>query len=432
MSLVQASTVFQDVRVFDARTGTVGEPTQVLVRDGLVEMLVPSGGRVVPADGATVIDSSGRVLIPGLIDAHWHAAFAAVPLGVASSADLGYLQIVAGAAATDTLMRGFTTVRDAGGPSFGLKKAIDDGVILGPRIFPSGAMISQTGGHGDFRSPHEVPRGRLGRLSYAELVGAVCIADGVDAVLQGAREQLMLGASQLKMMAGGGVASFHDPLDVTQYTQAELRAGVDVAESWGTYVLVHAYTPQAVRRAIAAGVKCIDHGQLLDDETVALMAEKDIWWSLQPFLDDEDAVPMTGPNRVKQLQVSAGTDTAYELGKKHGVRIAWGTDTLFDPSLAARQGQQLAKMTRWFTPAEVLTMATATNAELLAMSGPRSPYRGALGVVEAGAMADLILVDGNPVEDITLLARPETAFPVIMKAGQTVKNTLTSPTRRSP
>ena len=425
MSSVQASTVFQDVRVFDTRTGKVGEPTQVMVRDGLVEMLVPSAEHVVPADGATVIDGGGRVLIPGLIDAHWHAAFAAVPLGVASSADLGYLQIVAGAAATDTLMRGFTTVRDAGGPSFGLKKAIDDGVILGPRIFPSGAMISQTGGHGDFRSPHEVPRGRLGRLSYAELVGAVCIADGVDAVLQGAREQLMLGASQLKMMAGGGVASFHDPLDVTQYTQAELRAGVDVAESWGTYVLVHAYTPQAVQRAIAAGVKCIDHGQLLDDETVALMAEKDIWWSLQPFLDDEDAVPMTGPNRVKQLQVSAGTDTAYELGRKHGVRIAWGTDTLFDPRLAARQGQQLAKMTRWFTPAEVLTMATATNADLLAMSGPRNPYRGALGVVEAGAMADLILVDGNPVEDITLLARPETAFPVIMKAGQTVKNTLT-------
>lgn len=329
-------------------------------------------------------------------------------------------------------MRGFTTVRDAGGPSFGLKKAIDDGVILGPRVFPSGAMISQTGGHGDFRSPHEVPRGRLGRLSYAELVGAVCIADGADAVLQGAREQLMLGASQLKMMAGGGVASFHDPLDVTQYTQAELRAGVDVAESWGTYVLVHAYTAQAVQRAIAAGVKCIDHGQLLDDETVALMAEKDIWWSLQPFLDDEDAVPMTGPNRVKQLQVSAGTDTAYELGRKHGVRIAWGTDTLFDPRLAARQGQQPAKMTRWFTPAEVLTMATATNADLLALSGPRNPYRGTLGVVEAGAMADLILVDGNPVEDITLLARPETAFPVIMKAGQTVKNTLTSPTRRSP
>jgi imidazolonepropionase-like amidohydrolase len=187
-------------------------------------------------------------------------------------------------------------------------------------------------------------------LAHAELTGAICVADGVDAVLQGAREQLMLGASQLKLMASGGVASSYEPLDVTQYTQAELRAAVDAAENWGTYVMVHAYTPRAVR-------------------------------------------------------------------------LAWGTDTLFDPGLAAKQGKQFAKMTQWFTPAQVLTMATATNAELLSLSGPRNPYPGALGVIEEGALADLVLVDGNPLEDISLVARPETAFAVIMKQGQIVKQT---------
>lgn len=237
----------------------------------------------------------------------------------------------------------------------------------------------------------------------------------------------MKGASQLKVMAGGGVASPSDPLDVTQYTEAELRAAVDAAEDWGTYVTVHAYTPRAVQRCVRAGVRCVEHGQLLDDATVALMAEQGVWWSLQAFLDDEDAIPMSGPAREKQLEMSAGTDTAFALARKHGVQVAWGTDTLFSPDLAAKQGKQLAKLTRWLTPAEVLTMATATNAELLAMSGPRNPYPGPLGVVEEGAIADLILVDGDPLEDISLLARPHAAFVVITKDGVMVKDGLARP-----
>lgn len=282
-------------------------------------------------------------------------------------------------------------------------------------------MISQTGGHGDFRTLHDLPRGRLGPLAHGELTGAVCIADGVDEVLRGAREQLMRGASQLKLMAGGGVASSFDPLDVTQYTPDELRAAVDAAENWGTYVMVHAYTPRAVQMAIAAGVRCIEHGQLLDDRTAELMAEQGIWWSLQPFLDDEDIPPVPPTSQGKLRQMTAGTDTAYELARKHGVRVAWGTDTLFDPGLTVKQGKQLAKLTRWFTPAQILTMATATNAELLALSGPRNPYPGALGVIEEGALADLILVDGNPLDDINLVAQPATAFVVIMKNGEIVK-----------
>ncbi|MET9311769.1 amidohydrolase family protein [Kribbella sp. NPDC003505] len=411
--------VFREVRVVDVRNGRVGDPTQVVVRAGIIESI--GAAEEVPA-GARVIAGEGRTLIPGLIDAHWHSLFAAAPLALAMTGDVGFLHILAATTARDTVLRGFTTVRDAGGPAFGLKQAIDSGLVPGPRIFPSGAMISQTGGHGDFRSRHEIPRGRAGQLSHAELVGAVRIADGVDAVFEAAREQLMLGASQLKLMAGGGVASAYDPLDVTQYTEAELRAAVDAAENWGTYVMVHAYTPRAVQQAIRAGVKCIEHGQLLDDDTVELMAENDVWWSLQPFLDDEDAIAVPPHSQAKFEQMVVGTETAYELARKHDVRVAWGTDTLFEPALAAKQGKQLAKLTRWFSPAEVLAMATVTNAELLALSGARNPYPGVLGVVEEGALADLILVNGNPLDDIQLLAAPETAFALIMKQGHVVSD----------
>jgi imidazolonepropionase-like amidohydrolase len=364
--------------------------------------------------------------MPGLIDAHWHSIFASISMADALTADPAYVQLMAGRAASETLLRGFTTVRDVGGPAFGLKRAIDAGVVPGPRIFPSGAFISQSGGHGDFRARHEVPRGVLGHLSYGELSGSGVIADGVAEVQRASREQLMLGATQLKLMAGGGASSPYDPLDVTQYSEAELRAAVDAAEDWGTYVTVHAYTPRAVRRSIRAGVRCIEHGHLLDEATLEFMAGEGTWLSMQPFLDDEDANPTTGETRRQQLQLFAGTDRVYEWARKHEVRIAWGTDTLFAPELAHSQGRQLAKMRRWFSAAETLTMATATNAELLAMSGPRNPYPGVLGVIEDGALADLLLVDGDPIEDISLLSRPETSIRVIMKDGVIVKNTLGS------
>ena len=235
----------------------------------------------------------------------------------------------------------------------------------------------------------------------------------------------MLGASHIKLMAGGGVASSYDPLDVTQYSVPELRAAVEAAENWGTYVTVHAYTPRAVRQSIEAGVKCIDHGQLLDEPTAKLMAEKGIWWSLQPFVDDGTSAFAEGsPNRLKQLEMMSGTETAYALAKKFGIKTAWGTDTLFDAAVAATQGAQLTKMTRWYTPAEVLKMATADNAALLALSGPRSPYPGKLGVVEAGALADLLLVDGDPLANIRLIEDPARNFVVIVKDGKIVKNTV--------
>ena len=243
------------------------------------------------------------------------------------------------------------------------------------------------------------------------------------------REQLALGASQIKLTAGGGVSS-PGPMGITAFSDAELRAAVEAARNWGTYVNVHAYSTASVQQAIAAGVPVIDHGHLIDDATAKLMAAKGIWWSLQPFLDDEDRIPQPdAARRAEGDEVIAGTDRAYALAKKYGIKTAFGTDILFDARMAKRHGAQLAKMVRWYTPAQALKMATGDNGQLLALSGMRNPYPGKLGVVEAGALADLLLVDGNPVENIKLLENPEKNLLVIMKDGKVYKNLVGQPAR---
>jgi imidazolonepropionase-like amidohydrolase len=356
---------------------------------------------------------------------HWHTIMVRPTPTQLLTADIGYLNLVAGAEATDTLMRGFTTVRDMGGPAFGLKRAIDEGTVAGPRIFPSGAVITVTGGHGDFRQPFEVPRTLGAPQSRGEQVGAAMIADSPDEVRVRVREQLMLGASQIKLTAGGGVASPHSPLDVSTFTEPELRAAVEAAENWGTYVTVHAYTPASIQRAIAAGVKCIEHGHLMDEPTARLIAEKGVWLSTQVFPDEmADAFPPGSSERAKALEVFAGTDKTLALAKKYKIKTAFGTDVLFSHRLAQRQGELLTKWVRWYTPAETLAMATGTNAELLALSGPRNPYPGKLGVVEEGAFADLLLVDGDPIANINLLEDPAKNLLVIMKDGKVFKNTV--------
>lgn len=416
--------LFENVRVFDGRAERLTPARNVLVVGNRIQAV--SATTIVPDAGLAVrrIDGAGRTLMPGLIDAHWHALLVAPDLMTAMTADAGLLNFLAADVARQTLMQGFTSVRDVGGPSFGLKRAIDLGLVPGPRIFPSGAMISQTGGHGDFRLPHEVPRPTADGLNHAERMGAAMIADGADAVRVRAREQLMLGASQLKLMAGGGVSSLYDPLDATQYTVAEIRAAVEAAENWGTYVTVHAYTARAVRQAIEAGVRCVEHGQLIDEDTARLMAERGVWWSLQPFLDDEDSNPKQGEARRKQLMVAQGTDRAFTLARRLGIKVAFGTDILFNPGGVPRHNAQLVKLSRWFSPAQVLAIATGGNGELLALSGERSTYRGALGVIAPDALADLILVDGDPLEDLALIADPVRNFLVIVKDGVVVKDAL--------
>jgi imidazolonepropionase-like amidohydrolase len=421
----QRAILIENVHVFDGKSSQRGrEPSNVLVVDNAVAAV--SRQPLTWPEGAelTRIDGGGRTLMPGLIDAHWHSMLVGQGMVDAMTSEVGYVNLRAAKVAEATLLRGFTSVRDMGGASLGLRRAIEEGQFPGPRIFPSGAMISQTGGHGDFRLPHEVPRGTNQPLSHGELTRNAAIADGVDEVLRRTREQLMLGATQVKLMAGGGVASVYDPLDVTQYTPAEMRAAVEAAGNWGTYVTVHAYTTRAVRMAIEAGVKCIEHGQLVDEETVKLMASRGVWWSLQPFLANELSNEFTGQNRVKQMMVAAGTDRAYELARKHRVKVAFGSDILFTGDTGAKQNAVLASLQRWYSPGEVLQIATGNNGALLALSGERNPYRRPLGVVEEGAMADLLLVDGDPTEDLSLIADPERNFVLIVKDGRIHKNTL--------
>jgi len=417
------TTLFQNVRIFDGKSGSLSAPSSVLIKGNVFERI--STAPIDAEPGTTVIAGGGRTLMPGLIDAHWHAMLIRPNPAQAIVGDVGYNNIAASVEATDTLMRGFTTVRDVGGPVFGLKTAIDTGLIVGPRIYPSGAFITVTSGHGDFRQLSELPRTIGGMLSRMEQIGGSMVADSPDEVRVRVREQLMQGASQIKLTAGGGVSSPFSPIDVSTFTKAELRAAVEAAENWGTYVTVHAFTPAAIQRAIAAGVKCIEHGFLMDETTAKLIAEKGVWLSLQPLPEAlRQGFPVGSVQRAKADEVWPGIAATYELAKKYKIKTAWGTDVLFSQALAQQQGAILASLVRWYSAAESLAMATGTNAELLALSGKRNPYPGKLGVVEQGALADLLLVDGNPLENINLIAAPAKNFKVIMKDGRVYKNTL--------
>ncbi|SHF61696.1 metal-dependent hydrolase family protein [Devosia limi] len=412
--------LYEDVRIFDGRDDTLSLASNVLVRGNVIDTISVDP---IEADGAEIIDGAGRTLMPGLIDAHWHTMLVGTTPDDGLNDDLGYSTIIAVNEAEAALMRGFTTVRDMGGAAFSLKRAIDEGRVVGPRIYPSGAIITVTSGHGDFRSLTELPR-EIGHLSRMEELGMAMVADSPDEVRMRAREQLMLGAVQIKLTAGGGVASPHSPLDVSTFTLEELHAAVEAAENWGTYVAVHAYTPAAIQRSVEAGVKVIEHGHLMDAETAKMMAEKGIWLSTQPFdASFEKGIALPEANLQRLREVITGTDRLYGFVKEFGIKTAFGTDILFSSQMAQTQGFMLTLLQRWFTPAEILKMATATNGELLQLTGPRNPYPGTIGVIEKGAFADLLLVDGNPLENLDLVADPNN-FVVIMKDGNIYKNTL--------
>jgi len=416
-------TLITNVNVFDGVNEKLIRNANVVVTGNLItavstEPLAVAGGRV--------INGGGRTLIPGLIDAHWHTMFNSSPVSNTLGSSFGYLNILAADSSRKTLLRGFTTVRDVGGNSFGVKRAIDEGLIVGTRIYPSGPYISQTAGHGDFRGPNDVPVNPGAALDYQQRVGNTLIANGVPEVILRTREALRMGASQIKGMGGGGVSSLYDPLDVTEYTFEEAKAMVDTAKTWNTYVAVHINTKEAIKRWVEAGAKSMDHGFFIDDETAKLMAEKDVWWSMQPMdAEGEDAFVFESPiSTAKYKDLVSKLDGAVAATKKYKVKTAFGTDLLFDAKLAAKQGKFLAKLKKWYTPYEALKMATSGNAELLKLSGPRDPYPGKLGVIEKGAYADLLLVDGNPLQNLDLVADADKNFVLIMKDGKIYKNTL--------
>jgi imidazolonepropionase-like amidohydrolase len=403
-----------NARVFDGRDLRAESALTLRIVDGRIAAIGPEP----PPAGATVIDAGGRLVLPGFIDAHVHPS---IPLGFTAlrDADPNYVANRAATEARAMLLRGFTTIRDMGGPSFGLKQAIDEGVVEGPRIFPSGAMISQTSGHGDFRGRDALAQGR-GERDVMEQRGYGAIADGEAMVLTAVREQLRQGAAQIKVAAGGGLSSMYDPIDSVQYLDAELRAAVSAAADWGTYVAVHAYTPVAIRRSIEAGVRSIEHAHLIDEPTMKLIAERGVFLSPQAYVFG-GAFPMTG----KAAPIGAGLDRMMQLARRHGVKIAFGTDVFGAPRVYGWESLEFGARLRWFTPLEILRQATSINGELLALSGPRNPYVGGkLGVLEPGAWADLVIVDGNPLADIRVLEDPQKNLRVILKGGRPVKNTL--------
>ncbi|WP_276388316.1 metal-dependent hydrolase family protein [Eudoraea chungangensis] len=415
------------VDVFDGVNEKLMEDVDVLIQGNLIVNV--SKGIEAPKN-TLVIDGTAKTLIPGLIDNHWHVMFSGSSMADILGRDDFYVGMLATRQAEATLMRGFTTVRDLGGNSFSVKQAIDQKLYSGPRIYPSGAMISQTSGHADFRPANERAVGMCKHDFVTEKSGHLAVADGVPEVLFTVREQLKRGATQIKISAGGGTTSQYDPLDVTQFTFEEIKAAVDAAADWNTYVSAHVYTPKAVQRCIDAGVKVIEHGQLLDEETIKNMAEKDIWLSLQPFYVSSEDSPKLSKNpvtRAKQLEMVQGTATAYKLARKHGVKVAFGSDFILTPNEVEQQNTYVTLLESAFgySPYEALKEVTSNNAELLKLSGPRNPYtKGVLGVIKEGAYADLIIVDGNPLKDLNLIADPKRNFEIIMKDGIIYKNTL--------
>jgi imidazolonepropionase-like amidohydrolase len=426
--------IVRNARIFDGRSAQLREGLELVVSAHKITALRAPGE--VPA-GARLIDAGGRVLVPGLIDAHVHPAIA-VSLNSVRDHDADYVAAHAVVQARAMLMRGFTAVRDMGGPSFGLKRAIDEGVIEGPRIFPSGAIISQTSGHGDFRQRTDTPPRRWSeRSDVSERLGYALVADGSDEVLAAVREQLRLGATQIKLSAGGGISSAWDPIDSVQYLDTELRAAVAAAADWGTYVAVHAYTPTAIRRSIEAGVRSIEHAHLIDEPTMKLLGERGVFLSPQayafsgvfagpPAASAAPSTPMQLAQREKSQLVSTGLDRMMQLAQKYNVKIAFGTDVFGGARVFAWESREFGARLKWFSPLEILRQATSGNAELLAWAGPRNPY-GKLGCIEVGALADFLLVEGNPLQDIRLLEDPDKNLALIVKDGRIAKNRLPTP-----
>ncbi|MCR9086863.1 MAG: amidohydrolase family protein [Rhodobacteraceae bacterium] len=426
--LAQASgstaTLIRGAKIFDGTSDQLATGFDVLVRDGMIAQV----GEALSDEDATVVDADGRTLTPGLSDAHVHIMWNDTIENLIYASPHEYTGAMAAESARRMLMRGFTTVRDMGGPSFGLKKAIDDGVVAGPRILPSGFFVSQTSGHGDFdprlnyASPHFA-----NQVDPAYQRGWTIIADGVPEVTKATREILRYGASQIKIMGSGSITGAHDPLDVTEYTLEELSAIVQAAKNWGTYATIHAYTDVAIFNAIRAGVRSIEHGLFASETTMQMMKEADIFFSTQflSFSVGPEQAGMTGSSVPKYLEAQAGATSGYERSKALGLKMAFGTDILGTIDLGPFQSQEFTARTAYYEPVDILRQATSLNAELFARSGRRHPYKdGPLGVIAEGAYGDLLLVNGNPLEDISPLSSPEEGLAFIMKGGQVFKNTL--------
>jgi imidazolonepropionase-like amidohydrolase len=418
-----AQILIKNVEIFD------GIQDRLVSGNVLVEgNLIKAVGKSVEADSSilTVIDGQGRTLMPGLIDMHSHLATGEGLAEGRDDWDAYAIGAIAGRNLVTLLEQGFTTTRGAGGPELGLAKAVNKGRIPGPRYFPSGPWISQTAGHADLGYWTDP----VGHKDYSELTETSHVVDGVPEVLRAVRYNLRKGATQIKLMAGGGVSSEFDPLHVTQFTLEEMKAAVQAAEDWGTYVLVHAYHDRSINRAIDAGARTIEHGFLMSEETIQRMAAEGVALSLQGFMgiqsfaNPEEITFFTDDQRAKARQVNERGKQMIEWARKHNVLIISGGDTFGADLLAKNIENVIIEAEFGFTPFEALKHSTSQAAEVLSWSGGLNPFKeGPLGVVKEGAYADLLLIDGNPLEDLTVL-RDRNNLTVIMKDGEIYKNTL--------
>ena len=418
---VNSYVLITNAKIFDGVNEKLSQG-DVLIENNLIKKV---GASIKVPKGAEVIDAGGKTLIPGLIDVHWHTTYAYTPASIllANTGDMAEVAIISMTGAKETLLRGFTTVRDPGGNPFAIKKLIDSGQYPGHRILPSGPFMSPTTGHADHYGRLETPRDKR-FVNYWEQNMMAMTSDGVDEVRLRTRDILKMGATQIKICTGGGVSSEFDPLDVGEYSMDEIRACVEEATNYNTYVLSHVMMDKDVRRSVEAGVKCIEHGFFASEETLKLMKDKGAWLSPQA-LAQEDMVWDNPVSQAKYDEVMKAVERIFPLAKKVGVNLAFGTDQLMDASKAKQQNVLLARLGKWFTPYEALKIATSENARLLEMSGPRHPYQeGPLGVIKKGAYADMIIVDGNPLKNLDLVADPGKNFVMIMKDGKVYKNTL--------
>ncbi len=437
-----SNTLFTNVNVFNGSENKLYKGLNVLVEGNKVTKITKDS---ISTDGATVIEGKGKTLMPGLIDGHAHVMINAHFDSVEKNMDLTDLAYRVTLVSKRALMDGFTSVRDMGGPAFGLMRNINDGHVIGPRIFPSGAFISQTSGHGDFRDRNDGGWGPSteGDISNFARMGIGSVADGVPAVLKATRTNLRNGATQIKIMAGGGGSSRFDPIDTVQFSVEETCAIVETTKDWGTYVAAHVFNDRAIERLLSCGVKTFEHGFFMSDKSMQDIAKAGGFvvpqmWGLSPDLAKNPLMPKDKLPMVAVLQEKYG-DFGERL-IKNKVKVVFASDYVgvhMDAERARRY--ELWWRTQAFgSNFEVLKQLTSVGGEMLAMSGPRNPYAaaGKLGVVEVGAAADLLLVDGNPLEDMSVLGASTSWFDadpvykevatinIVMKNGVIYRNTL--------
>ncbi len=407
--------------LLDLTSGESAPKSSVRIEGDRIVEVARDGQRVQAGDDVMRLDAGGRTLLPGFIDAHVHAGITTMDLAAMGRRPPTRIGIEAKAVLERMLRRGFTTVRDAGGLDAGLKDAAEAGLISGPRIFRSGRVMSQTGGHGDTSPPNHGGQLHLCACSI-RTTGFAHVADGPDAVRRAVREELKVGADQIKVMAGGGVATPSDPIDMVQYTEPEICAAVEEAVKRRTYAFAHAYVPDAIIQAVQAGVRSIEHGNLLDVAAAEVMADRGCF--LVPTLVVYDQIAEFGrqlnfpaESMAKLDSVLTSGFTAIETALAAGVEVGFGTDLLGETHDAESKEFQLRAQVQ--SPLDVLRSATLVNAELLGKTGK-------LGVIAPGAFADLLLIDGNPLDDITLTGGQGDHLDLIVRSGEIIENRLAS------